>query len=170
LIGNLLDLSRLRAGALVPEKIPTPIEDVIDSVVSRLGKIFGDRKIEVRVREGIPPVPMDVLQIDQVLSNLLENAAAYSAADVEVRATKWHSSVEVEVSDRGLGIPAGDRERVFDEFYRRDEARPTKGAGLGLSIARAIVQAHGGQIWARESPGGGTAVGFRLPITEPEEE
>lgn len=172
LIGNLLDLSRLRAGALVPEKLPTPIEDVIDSVVSRLGKIFGDRQVQVRIREGIPPVPMDVMQIDQVLSNLLENAAVHAApnSDVEIRATKWQSSVEVEVSDHGTGIPAGEREKVFEEFYRRDGGGSKRGAGLGLSIARAIVQAHGGQIWIRETPGGGTAVVFRLPYAATPEE
>lgn len=166
LIGNLLDLSRLRAGALVPEKIATPIEDVIEAVVTRLRKVLGDRQVQLRIREGIPPAPMDVLQIDQVLSNLLENAARYAPPDseIEIKATKWHNSVEVEVADRGPGIPPDERERAFEEFYRGETGNSETGAGLGLSIARAIVQAHGGEMWIRETPGGGASVGFRLPL------
>lgn len=165
LIGNLLDLSRLRAGALVPEKIPAPIEDVVEAVVARLRKVLDDRRVQVQIKDGIPPVPMDVLQIDQVLSNLLENAARHSSSDgeIEIKATRWHNSVEVEVADRGTGIPPEERDRVFEEFYR-GEADREGGAGLGLSIARAIVQAHGGEMWIHETPGGGATVGFRLPL------
>lgn len=171
LIGNLLDLSRLRAGALVPEKIATPIEDVIESVVTRLRKVLGERRVQLRIRDGIPPVPMDVLQIDQVLSNLLENAARYAPADseIEIKAARWHNSVEMEVADRGPGVPPEERDRVFEEFYRGEAGLRESGAGLGLSIARAVVQAHGGEMWIRETPGGGASVGFRLPIyREPE--
>jgi two-component system sensor histidine kinase KdpD len=166
LIGNLLDLSRLRAGALVPEKVFTPIEEVIEGVASRMRKLLSDHRLKVRVRTGIPPVPIDVLQIDQVLSNLLENAARFAPpeSEIEVKATKWQSSVEIEVSDRGPGIPAEDRERVFQEFYRRDSEYRKGEAGLGLSIARAIVAAHGGSMWIHETPGGGATVGLRLPL------
>jgi two-component system sensor histidine kinase KdpD len=169
LIGNLLDLSRLRAGALVPEKIPTPIEDVIEAVVSRLRNVVDDGRVQVRLREGIPPIPMDVLQIDQVLSNLLENAARYAPrnSDIEIKVARWHSSVEVEVSDRGPGISAEDEERVFEDFYRGRAGDGSPGAGLGLSIARAIVQAHGGEMWIHPTPGGGASVGFKLPIDRP---
>jgi two-component system sensor histidine kinase KdpD len=165
LIGNLLDLSRLRAGALVPEKVPTPIDEVIEGVVSRMGRILDGLRIDIRIKDGIPPVPIDVLQIDQVLSNLLENAARYSPDDseIQVRASKWQSSVEIEVADRGPGIPPEDRERVFQEFFRGGSEDRRGGAGLGLSIARAIVAAHGGSMRIHETPGGGATVGFSLP-------
>jgi two-component system sensor histidine kinase KdpD len=182
LIANLLDLARMRAGVLVPDRVPTPIEDVIDSVVERLRKVLeargpqrgahagleGGRTVRVRVRDDIPPVPMDVMQIDQVLTNLLENAARYSppGAPIEIRAVRWHSWVEVSVADGGPGIPAADRERVMEDFFRRDTAASPAGAGLGLSIARAIVVAHGGSIQIQETPGGGTTVVFRLPLAD----
>ena len=170
LIGNLLDLSRLRAGALVPEKIPTPIEEVVHSVVARLRGFLGERVIEVKGREGIPPVPMDVIQIDQVLTNLLENAGRYSppGTPIQIGLTKWQNNVELKVADRGPGIPSDQRERVFEEFFRGNGAGPRDGAGLGLSIARAIVLAHGGTIWVHDTPGGGATVGFRLPISTTE--
>lgn len=171
LIANLLDLARMRAGVLVPERVPTPIEDVIDSVVERLRKVLdgpAGRTVRVRVRDDIPPVPMDVMQVDQVLTNLLENAARYSppGTPVEVGAVRWHSWVEVRVADAGPGVPEGERERVMEDFYRRDTAASPGGAGLGLSIARAIVVAHGGSIRIQETPGGGTTVVFRLPLGE----
>lgn len=172
LIGNLLDLSRLRAGALVPEKQLTAIEDVIDSVIARYRARLDGRTVNVRVRESLPPVPMDLIQIDQVLTNLIENAMRYSepASPLEVRAARWHNTVEVSVADRGSGIAAQERELVFDEFYRGSEGRErSDGAGLGLSIARAIVEAHGGSIWIHDTPGGGTTVAFRLPLAGAEQ-
>lgn len=170
LIGNLLDLSRLRAGALVPEKIPTPIDDLVDSVVSRLRGVLGDRVIEVKSRNGIPLVPMDVMQIDQVLTNLLENAARYSPprSPIQISFAKWQNNVELKVADRGRGVPSDQREQVFEEFFRGNGADPRAGAGLGLSIARAIIHAHGGTMWVHDTPGGGATVGFRLPISTTE--
>ena len=258
LIANLLSLSRLRAGALVPEKTAAPVEDVIEAAVARLrrrwkdagaagvgagvgagdGAAGGTPNIVIHVRAGdsIPPVPMDLLQIDQVVSNLVENAVHYAGAaqpvEVGVTAVAGDSAaaggapgdsaaaggapgdsaaaggapgdsaaaggapgepaaaggapgdsaaaggapgepaaaggapqwVEVRVSDHGPGIPAADRERVFEEFFRRDTARGQGGVGLGLAIARAIVEVHGGSMWACETPGGGATVGFRLPV------
>ncbi len=166
LIGNLLHLSRVRAGALVPQKVPTLIDDVVDSVVARLRGFLGEQQVEIRVKDGIPAVPMDVMQIDQVLTNLVENAARYAppGTPIEIGLAKWHSHVEVKVVDRGRGIPAEQRERVFDEFFRGEGSDQREGAGLGLSIARAIIQAHGGTISVHDTPGGGTTVRFRLPI------
>lgn len=171
LIGNLLDLSRLRAGALVPEKSPTAIEDVIESVVARLRPLTAGRQVRIRVREGIPDVPMDVLQIDQVLTNLLENALRYSPAtsEIEVSAAQWQSWAEVKVADHGSGIPSDERSKVFQEFYRREVAGTPGGTGLGLAIARAIVIAHAGEIWIQDTPGGGTTVTFRLPLANQSE-
>ncbi|MGH2704651.1 MAG: sensor histidine kinase [Actinomycetota bacterium] len=167
LIGNILQLSRLRAGALVPRKIVTPVEDVIQPVVARLGRLLDGRTLRVRVREGIPPVPVDVVQLDQALSNVLENSARYAppGSEVEIQARRWQESVEILVSDQGPGIAAEDRERVFQEFYRGGGADAGGSSGLGLAIARAIAVAHGGSAWVQETPGGGATIGLRLPLS-----
>jgi signal transduction histidine kinase len=110
---------------------------------------------------------MDVVQIDQVLTNLLENAIRFSPPGTElaISAVRWQNMIEVKVSDRGSGIPHGERARVFEEFYRKDVGDRRGGTGLGLAIAQAIVTAHGGSMWIEDTPGGGATVGFRLPLT-----
>jgi signal transduction histidine kinase len=148
----------------VPDTTTAPVEDVIEAAVSRLRKRGG--VIHVEDTTALPPVPMDLLQIDQVVSNLLENALRFSTngVPVEISASAAHGFVEVVVADHGPGIPPGDRGRVFEEFYRGDAGGDQGGVGLGLAIARAIVEAHGGTMWVAETPGGGASVGFRLPL------
>jgi two-component system sensor histidine kinase KdpD len=167
LVANLLDLSRLRAGALTPLLETVPVEDLIASVVARLRPALGDRSIRIRLREDVPPVPMDVVQMDQALTNLLENAGRFSppGSQIEVSAVRWQNMVELKVIDHGPGIPADERARVFEEFYHRDVDGRRGGTGLGLAIARAVVQAHGGTMWVEDSPGGGATLGFRLPLS-----
>ena len=118
------------------------------------------------VRDDVPPVPIDVVQIDQVVTNLIENAMRYSPprSEIVITAIRWERRVEVRVSDRGPGIPAEEREAVFQEFYRRDVGGRKAGTGLGLSIARAVVAAHDGSMWVESTPGGGATIGFRLPL------
>jgi two-component system, OmpR family, sensor histidine kinase KdpD len=166
LVANLLDLSRIRAGALVPRLEPVPIEDLVSSVLGRLRPALGTRPVQVVIRDDVPPVMMDVVQMDQVLTNLLENVARYTGPDapVKIAAARWESMVELKVVDRGPGIPAPERDRVFEEFFRRDVQDRKGGTGLGLSIAHAIVAAHGGSMWIEETPGGGATVGFRIPV------
>jgi len=171
LIANLLDLSKLRAGVLVPEKKPVPIEDVIESVVGRLRKSIKGPSMHIEVAEPIPSVPMDIMQIDQMISNLLENAARHAPTQskIIVKATRNDPWAEVDVIDHGPGIPVPDREKVFEEFWTRDTGAPQdgrQGAGLGLAIARAIAAAHSGSIWIEETPGGGTTIRFRLPLEQ----
>ena len=172
LVANLMDLSRLRAGALTPVLDSVPVEDLVSSVVGRLRAPLRAHPVRIRVREDVPPVPMDVVQMDQALSNLLENAARFSApgSEITISAVRWQNMVEVKVIDHGPGIGAEDRPRVFEEFYRKDVGGRRGGTGLGLSIARAVVLAHGGTMWVEESPGGGATMGFRLPLsrTQPE--
>lgn len=164
LIANLLSLSRLRAGTLVEDKTAAPVEDVIEAAVARLRKRGGT--ILVDDAGVLPPVPMDLLQIDQVVSNVLENALRFSAdgVPVEISARAADGFIEVAVADHGPGIRPEDRERVFQEFFRGDDAGDQGGVGLGLAISRAIVEAHGGTMWVAETPGGGATVGFRLPL------
>ncbi len=165
LVGNLLYLSRIRAGAVAPEKSPTDLGDLLGAVLSRLQPHLRDHPVRVMIRDDLPPVPLDVVQVDQVLTNLLENAAKFSppGAPITIQAARWRDEVEVRVSDRGPGIPPEDRERVFEPFVRGNGS-PGAGSGLGLSIVRAIVAAHGGRTRIEAAPGGGTSVVFTLPV------
>jgi two-component system sensor histidine kinase KdpD len=164
LVGNLLDLSRLRAGAITPAAAPAAIDDVIEGVVARLQPLLAGHRVRLMLRGDLPDVPMDVVQIDQVLTNLLENAVKFSpqGTEVTVSAGTFQGAVEVRVADHGPGIPSDERERVFEPFVRGEQGSAS-GAGLGLSIGRAIVESHGGKIWIEGTPGGGTTVVFRLP-------
>jgi two-component system sensor histidine kinase KdpD len=166
LVGNILDLAKVRAGALVPSKEPTSMEDVLESVVHRMQSSLSRVTLRTVARPDLPDAMADPVQIDQVLTNLLENAVRFSPVGGEVQVTlaPWQESVQVRVSDRGPGIPAADREVVFEPFYRRDAGPGRGGSGLGLAIARAIVLAHGGKIWIEGAPTGGTAVVFEIPV------
>jgi two-component system sensor histidine kinase KdpD len=166
LVGNLLDLSRLRAGALTPSRRPAQIDEIIEGVLARMEPQLREHRLKVLLREGLPLVPVDVVQLDQVLTNLLENAAKYSpkGTEINVATARWEDTVQVRIADQGGGIPADQRAEVFEAFARGTS--DGKGSGLGLAIARAVVQAHGGSIWAEDAPGGGTAIVFRLPIRE----
>lgn len=164
LVGNFLDLSRMRAGALITDKTPAAMEEVIDGVLQRLHPVLKDHKVRVIVRDDLPEIPIDVVQIDQLLTNLLENAAKFSprGSEITVSASTWHDSVRVRVADQGTGIPPAERNAVFEPFARSKRG-DGDGSGLGLSIAHAIVTSHKGKIWIEGAPGGGTAVVFDLP-------
>jgi two-component system sensor histidine kinase KdpD len=113
-------------------------------------------------------VHFDFVLIEQVLVNLIENALKFSPADapVEIRATLEQEVVQIQVLDRGAGIPPQDLERVFEKFYRAKQHGQTQGSGLGLMICRGIVQAHGGKVYAAPREGGGTRIVFTLPAAE----
>lgn len=164
LVANLLDLSRMRAGALVPSKELVSIDELIGGVLTRLGPSLRSHELTVSVADAIPEVAVDVVQVDQVLTNLLENAAKFSpkGSPISLTVARWRGGAQVRVSDRGVGVPEAERQKVFEAFVRGDGAR-VEGSGLGLAIARAIVDAHGGRIWIEESPGGGATVVFELP-------
>lgn len=167
LVGNLMDLSRLRAGALVPSKRATAIDEVIEGVLARMEPILRTHRLNVLLREDLPEVPIDVVQIDQAVTNILENAAKFSPprSEITVQAARWENTVQVRIADQGQRIPPDLRDRVFEPFVRGDGQ--SAGTGLGLAIARAVVVAHGGTIRVEDAPGGGTAVVFRLPIDDP---
>jgi two-component system sensor histidine kinase KdpD len=164
LVGNLLHLARVRAGGLEPVKRSQSVNDVVEGVVARLQPVLEGHDVRLMVRD-LPEVPMDVDQIDQVITNLLENAIRFSTpgSTISVSTAQWRDTVQVRFADQGKGIPPADRERVFEPFVRGDTGREG-GTGLGLSIARALIQAHGGKIWIEGAPGGGTAVTFQLPM------
>ncbi|MGH3116437.1 MAG: sensor histidine kinase, partial [Gaiellales bacterium] len=162
-VNNLLDVARLRAGALVPTKVPSPIDELLESVMNRLRPLLEGREVELRVGEDLPDVPMDVVQLDQVLTNLIENAIKFtpSHSPITLSAVGHTEGVRVTVSDRGPGIAPENRSRIFDPFERG--AGTKSGTGLGLAIANAVVVAHGGRMWVSEAPGGGAAFTFELP-------
>lgn len=166
LVGNIMDLARIRAGALTPRRTPTAIDEIVEAAIARLRPMFEGVRLELFVAPDVPEVPVDPLQIDQVISNLLENAAKHSppGGDVRVHVAGTRVAVQVRVSDQGPGIPFDEREKVFDAFYRGQEAPERSGSGLGLAIARAIVVAHRGRIWVEETTGGGTAMVFEVPV------
>ena len=164
LVGNLLDLSRIRAGALVPAKVEASIDEVLESVLRRLRSQLEGREVVVEIHEGLPEIPMDVMQIDQVVTNLVENAVKFSVpgSTLSVSASGWKGGIRVRIANAGKKIDRQDRDRLFEPFVRGDD-HSVGGTGLGLAIAKAIVVAHGGRIWIDDAPAGGTAVAFELP-------
>jgi len=162
-VNNLLDVARLRAGALEPVKVVSAIDELMESVLQRLRPLLEERPVEIRVADDVPEVPMDVVQIDQVLTNLIENAIKFtpSGSPITLAAVGSASVVRVTVSDRGPGIPKEDRVRIFEPFERGGTS--TSGTGLGLAISNAIVVAHAGRMWVSDNPQGGAAFTFELP-------
>ncbi|MDE3036375.1 MAG: GAF domain-containing protein, partial [Nitrospirota bacterium] len=167
LVKNLLDMTRLEAGAVQPKKEWHPIEEIVGAALTRLeGRLHG-QSVRTQFPPDLPLVHLDGVLIEQVLVNLLENALKYASpgGPIELSAARTDDAVIVEVADRGPGLQPGDEQRVFDKFYRGSQARKG-GVGLGLTICRGIVEAHGGRIWAENRPGGGAAFRFTLPLEE----
>jgi two-component system sensor histidine kinase KdpD len=164
-VNNLLDVARLRAGVLVSNKTMSPIDELMESVLNRLRPHLSGRQVDIRVGDDVPEIPMDVVQIDQVLTNLIENALKFTPAGgpISLLAVGGKDSVRVIVSDCGPGIPKEDRIRLLEPFERGDSSN--SGTGLGLAICNAIVIAHGGRMWIAQNPRGGAAFTFELPCT-----
>jgi two-component system sensor histidine kinase KdpD len=162
IVGNLLSFSRIEAGALKPDRQAVALDELVAECLRRLGALFAHVRIQVDVPASLPYVDGDYTQIDQVLTNLLENAARYAP----MRSTLWitararDADVEVRVADEGIGVPPPERSRVFEPF-RRGESGGS--AGIGLALCRAIVEAHGGSIRVDETEGGGATFVFTLP-------
>jgi two-component system, OmpR family, sensor histidine kinase KdpD len=165
LVSNIMSLSRLRSGTLAPAPESVLIEDVVGSVLRRLRLVLAGREVSVLSEREASTALVDVVQIDQVLSNLLENAARFSPprTPIEVRIAATEEDVVVRVVDRGSGFAADVRHDAFREFVRGNADGHAQGAGLGLAIAQAIVVAHRGEIWIEDTPGGGATLAFRLP-------
>ncbi|MGH2721398.1 MAG: sensor histidine kinase [Actinomycetota bacterium] len=165
LLGNVVDLARLSGGRPEPRVESVDLAELVGAVLQRLRPRLDGHEVDVSIRDDLPEVAADPVQADQVLTNVVENALRFSPAGVpiRIRATRWQSSVEVRVSDRGPGIPEAEREQVFESFYRKDRGEARGGSGLGLAIARAIVTAHRGTMRVETTPGGGTTIVFSLP-------
>lgn len=166
LVSNLLQMTRLEAGTVQIAKEWQPLEEVIGAAVTRLEASLRDHPLSLHVPAHLPLVPLDEVLIEQVLINLLDNAVKHTLPGTAITLSAWeaHTAVTVEVADCGPGLPPGDEQRIFEKLYRGQQAGAHSGAGLGLTICRAIVEAHGGRIWAENRPGGGVALRFTLPI------
>ncbi len=167
-VQNLLDMTRLGYGALQPKKEWSDVREVAGRAARRLHRELGERAFKLDLPETLPAVLLDPVLIEQVLVNLLDNAAKYTRKDGVIRlsAAIEAKDLVVRVTDDGPGIPADARQAVFDVFYRvRSTDEQTAGTGLGLSICRGIVEAHGGEIRIKDGPGDrGTMVEIRLPL------
>lgn len=173
LVANLLDLSRIEAGALRLDQEDYLLEDLISEAVAQVRLLFAPGQLHVELPADsatLPWVHVDPILVEQVLSNLLENAAKYSpaGAPVTVRVKAQRGEAVLEVEDRGPGIAAEEREKVFDRFYRVTQKGRTAGAGVGLAVCKGIVEAHGGRIWVCPSAEGGSIFVFSLPTASAE--
>jgi two-component system sensor histidine kinase KdpD len=165
-VANLLDLSRIQGGALRPRKEWVDIAEIVIAVVDRLASRFPAHPIEVSVPDDLPLLPVDYARVDQVLSNLIENAASYAppGTPITVRVQPEHGGVVMRVRDEGPGIPRTERERVFEPFYRVAAMEGLcPGSGLGLAICRGIVEAHGGWVRVEPTEGPGASIALWLP-------
>jgi two-component system sensor histidine kinase KdpD len=169
LISNVLDLMRLESGEMRLRRNWESIDDLVGSALQRMEARLARHAVELRLASELPPVFVDAGLVVQLFGNLFDNVAKYTPAGTRI----WVGAVvdgpflRVTVDDDGPGLPPGDPARLFDKFHRGAEEGAVAGAGLGLAICSAIVQAHGGAIRASARPGGGARFEFTLPTTEP---
>jgi two-component system sensor histidine kinase KdpD len=168
LANNILDMARLDAGAVTLNRDWVPLEEIVGGVLTRLRARLEGRPVKIDLPKDAPLVKLDAVLIEQVLINLLENALKYTPAGtaIGISAEFAPAAVTVSVADEGPGIPPGLEERLFDKFYRASPERAQSGVGLGLTICRAIVEAHGGTIRAENRSPRGAAFRFTLPLDE----
>lgn len=167
LINNLLDMTRMESGGLSLKKQWTTIEEIIGATLHHLERRLKERELIVKLPPDLPLVHLDETAVEQVLTNLIDNAIEYTPAGspMVLRVTTAGEMIVIDLADRGPGLPAGAEKRVFDKFYRArpSDGTPNRGVGLGLAICRGIVEAHGGSIRAANRPDGGAIFTVELP-------
>jgi two-component system sensor histidine kinase KdpD len=172
LVTNLLDMVRVETGALAVHKQWQPLEEALGVALLRLEDRLAGHTVETDLPSDLPLVPIDELLIEQVFINLLDNGAKHTpqGTGIAIRAWAEADAVMVEVQDDGTGIPAGEEENIFRKFHRTtrlDNTGLAGGSGLGLTICRGIIVAHGGRIWLERGRGRGACFRFTLPLTGP---
>ncbi|GLS46503.1 sensor histidine kinase [Methylobacterium brachythecii] len=168
-IANLLDMTRLEAGAVAPNLAQHDVAEIVATALRRMEKILADHRVVVEMAPGLPPVSLDPVLFEQVLVNLLDNAAKYApeGTTVTIRGSREGASLRIDLLDEGEGLPEGDAERVFEKFYRaRKGDRVRAGTGLGLAIARGFIEAMGGRLTAaNRRERGGAVFSLTLPVS-----
>jgi two-component system sensor histidine kinase KdpD len=156
-------MSRVEAGSFAPERQAVDLEELLATSAQRMARALSGRRLELEVADDLPLVDVDYTQVDQVIANLLENAARHSPQRSTVRmgARQVGEQVEVWVENSGTGVIAPDRARIFEAFHRSHGSRSS---GVGLAICKAVVEAHGGTIGVRDAVGGGARFVFTLPV------
>jgi two-component system sensor histidine kinase KdpD len=174
LVSNLLDLSRIEAGAIRPQKEWEDVGELIDRVTRRLAPRLAGHPLLRAVSVELPPVRLDTVQIEQVLTNLIENAAKYSPPESPITVgahladgADGAPELHLVVTDHGVGIPLSEQAKVFDKFYRvAGSAGRTGGTGMGLAIVKGLVEAHGGRVTVESTPGEGSTFTVILPADQ----
>jgi two-component system sensor histidine kinase KdpD len=164
-VENLLDLSRIQAEAAPPSFDLWSADELIGQALDDVGDAG---RVEVHAPADLPPVRVDALQIERVLANILENALKFSPANepVHVRVTATRKELIIRITDHGPGIPAAERERIFEPFHRVAGAADSRGAGLGLAIASGFARANGGRLWVESHEGQGASFAVALPVVD----
>jgi len=167
LVQNLLDMSRIQAGVLRPRSTVTMLSKLVSAVLADPPPAWHGHDVQVELPAELPPIDADLVLMSRVLTNLVDNAVRHSpsGAPILVSATALPSgAIELSVTDHGPGVDPGRRDEIFRLFARRDD---DAGAGLGLTIAKTFVEAHGQRIWVEDAPGGGARFCFTLPVALP---
>lgn len=166
ILGNLLEVSRLEAGAMTLNKRPEDLSELVRAVLQRFGPAQDGRRVSLDVQGDPSLVVCDYVQIDHVLSNLIDNAFRHTPPQtpVHIALSQQDGAVLLQVTDRGPGVAVAERERVFHPFERGHTK--AAGTGLGLAIAKGLVEAHGGRLWITDAEGGGACFSFTLPVAE----
>ena len=167
LVTEAIQMARIEAGRVHLERADYPLPELVESALDKLRPVLDGRHVDVHLPDGLPPIWADRELIEIALRQLIDNALKYSPRDsqVSIAAESSDGRVIISVADRGPGIPEQEQSRIFEKFYRADASRhQIPGAGLGLVIAREIIQVHGGEIWVDSKPGKGSIFRFSLPI------
>ncbi|HMQ33788.1 MAG TPA: ATP-binding protein, partial [Chloroflexaceae bacterium] len=171
LVDEFLELSRIELGQITLQTAPQDVPELLRAVAGRMEAQARQKGVSIIIepRAALPQVALDRARVEQVLLNLLQNALSFTPAGgtITLRATPRDREVAIAVRDTGVGIAPADLPHIFDRFYKADPARSDGGVGLGLAIARHLVERHDGRIWADSRPGQGTTVTFALPIEQP---
>lgn len=167
LVAEVLEMVRIEAGKLHLEKSPHDVSEIVGATLAEMKPVLHGRPVEVRLQNALPAAEADFDFVQQVLKQLLDNALKYSPPEspLTISARAGDGRIVISVADRGNGIDEQEQMRIFDKFFRAREHRfRVPGTGMGLAIAKGIVEAHGGKIWVTSEPGQGSVFSFSLPV------
>jgi two-component system sensor histidine kinase KdpD len=169
LVENLLDMSRLQAGALALAIQPIDVADIISAAVTSLGPVGAG--VVIQVPEDTPEVPADPALLERAIANLVQNAVRHSTDSPQITASSYGTTVDIRVIDSGPGVPATEWDQIFQPFQRLGDRDNTSGVGLGLALSRGLVEAMSGTLSPEETPGGGLTMTISQPaVTRPSPE